>query len=69
MEEDPGQPSVGSAPPPLDVNARWAPGTRERGSALRWARAENKTLCPQMLSAPWQGTLPKGAELQLKGLG
>lgn len=40
VEEGPGQPSVGSAPPPLDVNARRAPGAQERGSAHNWMRAQ-----------------------------
>lgn len=40
MEEGPGQPSVGSAPLPFDVNARRAPGARERGSAHKWDRAQ-----------------------------
>lgn len=68
VEEGPGQPSVGSDPPPLDVNARRAPGARERGSARRWARAPRpETLHPQLLSAPRQGTLPKGRELKSRG--
>ena len=61
VEEGPGQPSVGSASPPLDVNARWAPGAPERGSAHRWARARRTgTPRPQVLSAPRQETLPRG---------
>lgn len=70
VEEGPGQPSVGSASPPLDVNARRAPGAPERGSAHRWARVRRTgTLRPQGLSAPRQGTLPKGPELKLRARG
>lgn len=62
VEEGPGQPSVGSAPPPLDVNARRAPGAQERGSAHNWMRAQRTgTPRPQELSA-------RGKGLPLRGL-
>lgn len=59
VEKSPGQPSVGSAPLPFDVNARRAPGARERGSAHRWAGAQRtRPPAPKTLSAPQPGTLP-----------
>jgi hypothetical protein len=61
VEEGPGQPSVGCAPPPLDVNARRAPGARERGSAHRWARAQRtRPGAPERCQPRGEGRSPRG---------